>query len=54
MKELDKDTVSLLSKRVYDLAGCTSTKVSVYLNGKKITKVSGFENYVDMYFNDSN
>ena len=39
---LDSDIVSLLQKRVYDLAGCTKNNVSVYLNGKKITKVKNF------------
>ena len=50
MKNLDSDTVALLSKRVYDLAGCTDDKVRVYLNGKKITKIKDFASYVGMYF----
>ena len=33
MTKLDKDTVSLLTKRAYDIAGCTKG-VKVYLNGK--------------------
>ena len=33
MTELDKDTVSLLTRRAYDIAGCTKG-VKVYLNGK--------------------
>ena len=37
MTNLDDDTVGLLSKRVYDLAGITPKGVKVYLNGKKIT-----------------
>ena len=36
MKDFDKDTVALLKKRVYDLAGCSPSSVAVYLNGKKI------------------
>ena len=47
---LDSDTVSLLTKRVYDLAGVTPSSVGVYLNGKKITGVKNFQSYVDLYF----
>ena len=50
MKSLDKDTVSLLKKRVYDLAGCTPSSVNVYLNGKKLDKIKSFESYIDLYF----
>ena len=47
---LDKDTVSLLQKRVYDIAGVTPASVSVYLNGKKIQGVKNFQSYVNLYF----
>jgi len=50
MSHLDDDTVALLSKRVYDLAGCTSSNVKVYLNGKKISQATNFESYIDLYF----
>lgn len=50
MKEIDKDVYSLLKKRVYDLAGCSPKTVSVFLNGKKISNVKNFEDYVDLYF----
>jgi DNA topoisomerase-2 len=50
MSSLDDDTVALLSKRVYDLAGCTSSNVKLYLNGKKISQATNFEAYIDMYF----
>jgi hypothetical protein len=33
MDHLDDDIVSLLFKRAYDIAGVTSSKVKVYLNG---------------------
>lgn len=33
---IDEDAVSLLSKRAYDLAGVTDSRVRVFLNGKKI------------------
>ena len=42
MQVIDKDTESLLVKRVYDLAGVTPNSVGVYLNGKKITHVRNF------------
>ncbi|KAL6079289.1 DNA topoisomerase 2 [Balamuthia mandrillaris] len=48
MTEFDEDTVSLLTKRVYDVAGCNS-KLKVKLNGK-LLKISSFEKYVDLYF----
>jgi DNA topoisomerase-2 len=48
MDILDDDIVSLLVKRAYDIAGVTSSKVKVYLNGKQI-KVKDFEAYCDLY-----
>lgn len=47
METIDEDTLSLLTKRVYDLAG-TASGVSVSLNGEKI-KIRGFKQYVDMF-----
>ena len=35
MEKLDSDTVALLTKRAYDVAGCLRG-VNVYLNGKKL------------------
>lgn len=52
MTKLDNDTYSILAKRVYDLAGCTSNKVKIYLNNKKITKVTDFQSYTNMYFKE--
>ena len=40
--------VSLMTKRVYDLAGVTPASVSVRLNGKKID-IKNFLTYVDLY-----
>lgn len=48
MDKLDSDILSLMKKRVYDLAGCTDKSVSVYLNGKKIA-FKKFSDYVKMY-----
>ena len=50
MKALDEDIVALFKKRVYDLAGCSPTSVAVHLNGKKLTDITNFEKYVDLYF----
>lgn len=52
MEVLDEDLVSLLSKRVYDMAGITKG-IKVYLNGKKVT-VTSFKAYVGMFTNGLN
>jgi len=44
----DNDTVQLMRKRAYDLAGCTSKDVTIYYNGEKLG-VKTFERYVDLY-----
>ncbi|KAL9654530.1 hypothetical protein ABK040_006595 [Willaertia magna] len=49
MKELDKDIVALMSKRVYDIAGTVRKGVGVWLNGKKITGIKTFKDYVKLY-----
>ena len=54
MKRMSDDVYNLLKKRVYDLAGCTPSTVQVYLNGKKLTKINNFQNYVDLYFPKQN
>lgn len=48
MERLDDDIVSLMTKRVYDLAGVTDSKVRVKLNGKLI-ECRNFEDYTDYY-----
>jgi len=48
MAALEPDTVSLLRKRVYDLAGVLGKTAKVYLNGEKLP-VKSFEDYVDLY-----
>ncbi|XP_072178240.1 DNA topoisomerase 2-alpha-like [Diadema setosum] len=47
MTHLDSDTVALLTRRAYDVAGCLKG-VKVFLNGKKLP-ISGFKAYVDLY-----
>ncbi|XP_004074154.1 DNA topoisomerase 2-beta [Oryzias latipes] len=47
MEKLDRDTVALMTRRAYDVAGsCRGVKVT--LNGKKLP-VNGFRSYVDLY-----
>uniref|UniRef100_A0A667ZV02 DNA topoisomerase 2 n=1 Tax=Myripristis murdjan TaxID=586833 RepID=A0A667ZV02_9TELE len=50
MSILDKDTVALMTRRAYDIAGSTKG-VRVFFNGKRLP-VSGFRSYVDMYVKD--
>ncbi|KAG6373110.1 DNA topoisomerase II [Boletus reticuloceps] len=47
MECIDDDTLSLLKRRVYDLAG-TVRDVKVYLNDERL-KVKNFKQYVEMY-----
>jgi len=48
MTALDDDTVSLLTKRVYDIAGSTNEKCTVTLNGEKLD-IRHFRDYTDLY-----
>ncbi|ODV91810.1 hypothetical protein CANCADRAFT_30135 [Tortispora caseinolytica NRRL Y-17796] len=47
MQELDEDIISVMRRRVYDLAG-TVRGVQVFLNGNRI-KVSNFKSYTELY-----
>jgi DNA topoisomerase-2 len=51
MDKLDDDIISLMMKRVYDIAGTTTSDVGVYLNGKKL-KIKDFKDYVKLYVLD--
>lgn len=51
MSEMDDDIISLMKKRVYDVAGTTPERINVYLNDKKI-KISKFSDYIDLYIKD--
>jgi len=44
MRSLDKDTVKLLERRVYDIAGSTDAKVKVYLN-EELLPVTCFKGF---------
>lgn len=48
MKSMDRDIVSLMTKRAYDLAGVVDGKVSVMLNGNVI-QIKDFNSYCDLY-----
>lgn len=48
-KSIDPNMLGLMQKRVYDLAGVISSRIKVYLNGKKV-EATGFQSYVDLYF----
>eukprot|EP00930_Biecheleria_cincta_P034105 TRINITY_DN23592_c0_g6_i1.p1 TRINITY_DN23592_c0_g6~~TRINITY_DN23592_c0_g6_i1.p1 ORF type:complete len:1248 (+),score=292.45 TRINITY_DN23592_c0_g6_i1:442-4185(+) len=48
MTKLDDDMVSLMTKRVYDIAGSTVDKCMVWFNGEKLD-VKNFKDYVDLY-----
>lgn len=48
MDELEEDTVALLSKRVFDMAGILGKSVAVYLNGTRVP-VATFAEYVTLY-----
>lgn len=48
MREFDDDIVSLMRKRVYDMAGLLPN-VKVFLN-EKLLEINTFLTYVDMYF----
>ncbi|KAJ2909919.1 DNA topoisomerase 2, partial [Coemansia aciculifera] len=48
MTHLDDDTIALITRRVYDLAGCVEG-IKVYLNGEAIALSKGFRSYVELY-----
>jgi DNA topoisomerase-2 len=52
MTHLDEDTVGLMSKRAYDIAGCMAQcggkRLNVYLNGSKIP-VKDFKSYLALF-----
>ena len=48
IKELSKDMIGFMGRRVYDIAGVTDSKVSVYYNDEKIN-ISSFQDYTNMY-----
>ena len=51
MESIDEDTVSLLKKRVHDLAG-TVKDVKVFLNDERL-KIKNFRQYVDLFLSSA-
>ncbi|KAI0771045.1 type II DNA topoisomerase [Trametes elegans] len=51
MESIDEDTVSLLKKRVHDLAG-TVKDVKVFLNDERL-KIKSFKQYVELFLNSA-
>lgn len=52
MDSIPDDMYALMSKRVYDMAGCLNG-VKVYLNGTRLP-IRNFKQYVEMYLNSFN
>ena len=50
-KGLSDDMYSIMEKRAYDLAACTSNNVNIYFNDEKLD-CKTFEKYVDYYIGD--
>lgn len=50
MDSIDDDTIKLIEKRVYEVAGC-NPNLNVYFNGKKI-QINSFKDYCNMYLPD--
>jgi DNA topoisomerase-2 len=48
-KNITNELIGLFSKRVYDIAACTSKSVKVFLNGEEV-KITKFTDYIDMYY----
>ena len=48
MEALEEDTVALMRRRVYDLAGILGKGVKVFLNGTRLP-IKTFQEYVDQY-----
>ncbi|KAG8177161.1 hypothetical protein JTE90_021755 [Oedothorax gibbosus] len=47
MTDLDKDIVAIMTRRAYDIAGC-SRGVKVFLNGKRL-QIKNFKDYIELY-----
>lgn len=48
MTSLDPDIVSLMMKRVYDIAGSIGDSTKIYLNNKRL-QIKGFKDYCELY-----
>ncbi|KAG8198803.1 hypothetical protein JTE90_007107 [Oedothorax gibbosus] len=50
MSILEKDIVAIMTRRAYDIAGCTRG-IKVFLNGKQLP-IKSFKDYIDLYLKD--
>lgn len=50
MDKIDDDTIKLIEKRVYEVAGC-NPNLNVFFNGKKI-QINSFKDYCNMYLQE--
>jgi DNA topoisomerase-2 len=50
---LTKDMASLFKRRVYDIAGTTSSNVKVYYN-EKLLNIKSFEDYIKIFYGEQN
>eukprot|EP00927_Polykrikos_kofoidii_P020904 TRINITY_DN19978_c0_g1_i1.p1 TRINITY_DN19978_c0_g1~~TRINITY_DN19978_c0_g1_i1.p1 ORF type:complete len:1282 (-),score=268.81 TRINITY_DN19978_c0_g1_i1:245-4090(-) len=48
MKDFEEDTVALLRRRVYDIAGTSGERVTVFLDGKQLP-VKSFQDYCGLF-----
>ena len=48
IEKLSDDMVAFMERRIYDIAGVTDNKVSVYFNDEKI-KIKSFNDYINLY-----
>jgi DNA topoisomerase-2 len=53
LKNLTDDIVSLIKRRVYDIAGTTNSNVNVWLNGVYLD-IKSFKDYIQMYYSEEN
>ena len=53
MEQLEEDTIAVMRKRVYDMAGILGKSVKVYFNGQRLP-IKDFQSYVDMYLGPRN
>ena len=51
LKKLTSDMLSLLKRRVYDIAGTTNSTVKVYYNDE-LLDIKSFEDYIKMFYGD--
>ena len=50
-KKLDDDHFKLFQERTLDILGCSSEKLKVTFNGKKVN-INSFKKYVELYYPD--